>query len=37
MVNGKKVNDVGWEDKYGKMVLFMKDIGVMIWLMERED
>ena len=37
MDNGNSDSDTAREDKYGRMVAFMKDIGKITKLMARED
>lgn len=37
MDNGEIIKEMVEENKYGKMVLFIKDIGKMIWLMDKVD
>lgn len=37
LVNGQVIKNLAKEFKYGRMVQYMKDFGLGIWLMEKED
>lgn len=37
LVSGQGIRNLAKEFKYGKMVQYMKDFGLRIWLMARED